>query len=149
MTGQKLIKLRDKKGMFIKENKVKPTKKQRQTFEHMKTARSLQEAMLAGGYSKSTSLKPKQNFTDLRGVNVLLKEYKGHLENAGISPKLLAEIQAEGLFDQNAQTRLGYLKETKKDFGIIQEEKAIPQTQVNIFARLAKEDKEFIEREET
>ena len=105
-----------------KKNKVKPTDKQKQTFKHMKTAKSLQEAMLAGGYSESTSLKPKQNFTDADGVKVLLEEYKGHLENAGITPELLAEIQSEGLFDQNAKTRLGYLKETKKDFGLVREE---------------------------
>lgn len=117
-------------------NKVKPTEKQRSTFEHMKTAKSLQEAMLAGGYSKVSSLKPKQNFTDREGTKVLLKEYRGHLEGAGISPELLAEIQAEGLFDQNAKTRLGYLKETKKDFGLSQEINIGEQTNIQfVFTR--------------
>lgn len=99
-------------------NKVKPTEKQLKTFEHMKKAKSMQEAMLKGGYSKSSSLKPKQNFTDREGVKPLLEQYQEHLINAGISPEILAEIQAEGLFDQNSAIRLGYLKETKKDFGL-------------------------------
>lgn len=135
---------------MTKKNKVEPTEKQRQTFEHMRTAKSLQEAMLAGGYSKSTTINPKQNFIDSKGVRVLFKQYKKHLTNAGISPELLAEIQAEGLFDQNAQVRLGYLKETKKDFGLIHDsESSGVAVQVNVFDRLAKEDREFIEGEET
>lgn len=131
--------------MAKRKNKVKPTKKQRQTFKHMKTALTLRDAMLAGGYSKKTATHPKQNYIEKEGTKVLLKEYKGHLEGAGLSPEILAEIQAEGLFDQNAQVRLGYLKETKKDFGITSERQGV---NVNIFARLAKEDKEFIEGEE-
>lgn len=99
-------------------NLVKPTKKQEATFKHMAKAKSLQEAMLKGGYSKSSSLKPKQNFTDREGVKPLIEQYRDDLINAGISLELLAEIQAEGLFDQNAAVRLGYLKESKKDLGV-------------------------------
>jgi len=111
-----------KKIKNMKKNKVKPTEKQLKTFQHMKNAKSLQEAMLKGGYSKSTSLKPKQNFTDLKGTRDLMKKYQSDLVNAGISTELLAEIQAEGLFDQNSSVRLGYLKETKKDFGLTTED---------------------------
>ena len=130
-----------------KKNQVKPTEKQKQTFKHMKKAKSLQDAMLAGGYSKSTSLKPKQNFTDSKGAKVLFKQYKNHLTNAGISPELLAEVQAEGLFDQNAQVRLGYLKETKKDFGLIHDSEGT-KVQVNVFDRATKNADEFVEGEE-
>ena len=121
-------------------NKVKPTDKQIQTFKHMDKAKTLQEAMLAGGYSRKSSLKPKQNFTDREGTKVLVEEYKGHLEKAGISPELLAEIQAEGLFDQNAAVRLGYLKESKKDFGLLVEDKA---PTVNILNVIEKDREEY------
>mgnify|MGYP001591680812 FL=1 len=106
---------------MVRKNKVKPTEKQKRTFEHLKTAKSLQEAMLAGGYSRKSAESPRQNFVARGGTQVLLEKYRGHLKKAGISSELLAEIQAEGLFDQNAAIRLGYLKETKKDFGISQE----------------------------
>ncbi len=130
-----------------KKNQVKPTEKQKQTFKHMKKAKSLQEAMLAGGYSKKTSINPKQNFIDSKGAKVLFKQYKNHLTNAGISPELLAEVQAEGLFDQNAQVRLGYLKETKKDFGLIHDSEGT-KVQVNVFDRATKNADEFVEGEE-
>lgn len=107
-------------------NKVKPTKKQRQTFKHMEKALTLREAMIKGGYSAKSALNPRQNFVDRRGTQELLKQYRGHLINAGITPELLAEVQAEGLFDQNAAVRLGYLKETKKDFGLIQDDSSQP-----------------------
>lgn len=100
-------------------NKVKPTKKQISTFKHMKNAKTLQEAMLAGGYSKSSSLKPKQNFTDSEGFKSLVDQYKGDLIKAGFSTEMLAEVQMEGLFDQDARVRLDYIKETKKDIGLI------------------------------
>ena len=84
----------------------------------MKKAKSLQEAMLKGGYSATSSIDPTKNFLEREGVKSLIEEYRDDLINAGISMELLAEIQAEGLFDQNAAVRLGYLKETKKDMGI-------------------------------
>ena len=99
-------------------NKVKPTKKQLQTFEHMKRAKSLQEAMLKGGYTKATSINPKHNFIEAKGVKPLIEQYRDDLIKCGISTTMLAEIQTEGLFDQNGAVRLGYLKETKKDFGL-------------------------------
>ena len=104
-----------------KKNKVKPTEKQKKTFLHMQRAKTLQEAMLKGGYSKNSSLYPKLNFLDREGVKPLIEQYRDYLINAGISPEILAEVQAEGLFDQNGAVRLGYLRETKKDFGIINE----------------------------
>ena len=103
-------------------NKVKPTEKQEKTFLHMAKARSLQEAMLKGGYSLATSTHPKQNFIEREGVKPLIEQYRDQLINAGISSEILAEIQAEGLFDQNAAVRLGYLRETKRDFGLIQDQ---------------------------
>ena len=99
-------------------NKVKPTEKQIKTFQHMKKAKSLQDAMLKGGYSYKSSIAPTKNFLDREGTKQLIEQYRDDLINAGISMELLAEIQAEGLFDQNSGIRLGYLKETKKDFGI-------------------------------
>ena len=108
--------------MSEKKNKVKPTAKQIKTFQHMKNAKTMQEAMLKGGYSKNTALMPKANFLDREGVKPLLKKYQEELINAGISTGVLAEIQADGLFDKNAAIRLGYLKETKKDFGLNNDE---------------------------
>lgn len=99
-------------------NKVKPTQRQIKTFEHMQKAKSLREAMLKGGYSEKSAIDPKGNFLEREGTKTLIEQYREHLINAGISPELLAEIQAEGLFDQNSAIRLGYLKETKKDFGL-------------------------------
>lgn len=89
----------------------------------MKNAKSLQDAMLRGGYTKSTSINPKHNFIEAKGVKPLIEQYRTDLINCGISTTMLAEIQAKGLFDQNGAVRLGYLKETKKDFGLSQEEK--------------------------
>lgn len=101
-------------------NKIKPTEKQKRTLMHLQKAKSLQEAMLKGGYSLASSTHPKQNFIEREGVKSLIEEYRDHLVNAGISPEILAEIQAEGLFDPNGAIRLGYLKETKKDFGLVE-----------------------------
>ena len=100
-------------------NLVKPTKKQIQTFQHMKNAKTLQEAMLKGGYTKSSSLNPKLNFMDREGTKSLIEQYKADLIKCGISSEMLAEIQTEGLFDQNAGIRLGYLRETKKGKNLV------------------------------
>lgn len=115
---------------MTKKNKVKPTEKQTKTFQHMKKAKSLQEAMLKGGYSKTSAIDPSKNFLEREGVKPLIEEYREHLINAGISSELLAEIQAEGLFDQNASTRLSYVKETKKDFGLQQTPDVAVQTNI-------------------
>ncbi len=129
----------------FRNNHVRPTEKQKQTFKHMGKAKSLQEAMLAGGYSKKTAVNPKENFVEREGTKVLLKEYTKHLENTGISPEMLAEIQAGGLFDESAQVRLGYLKETKKDFGLNETDVAV---NVNVFKEAKKSAVDFIEGEE-
>lgn len=102
-------------------NKVKPTEKQKEAFKHMKTAKTLQEAMLKGGYSIKSSENPKQNFVDRAGTQTLIQEYKELVEKAGISPEIMAEVEAAGLFSENDQTRLNYLKELKKTFGISQD----------------------------
>lgn len=104
-------------------NKVKPTEKQIETMKHLTTAKTLQEAMLAGGYTEQTAQNPKQNFVDAAGTQVLLQEYREHLRKAGVSPEILAEIEVAGLFEENGAIRLGYLKEVKKSFGLNLEEK--------------------------
>jgi len=103
-------------------NKVKPTEKQRSTFEHIKRGMKLRDAMLEAGYSKETAQKTKQNFTDRAGVQPLIEQYKKLLIKNGLSLDMLAEIQIEGLFDENGAVRLGYLRETKKDMGLVQDE---------------------------
>lgn len=112
--------------------KVKPTEKQLQTFQHMKKAKSLQEAMLKGGYSLSTSTHPKQKLVESAGFKTLLGEYREDLKKAGITKEVLAEIQAEGLFDQDAKVRLEYLKETKKDLGLSSQQEG-EKVNLNIF----------------
>lgn len=114
-----------------KKNNVKPTEKQLKTMQHLKTAKTLQEAMLKGGYSESSSLKPKQNFTDREGTKTLIEEYKEHLINAGASPEILAEIEVAGLFEENGGIRLGYLKEVKKSFGLVDQANPNVNVQVN------------------
>ncbi len=110
----------------MSKNNVKPTEKQLATMRHMKTAKTLQEAMLAGGYSAKSSINPKANFIDREGTKTLIEEYKEHLINAGASSEILAEIEVAGLFEENGGIRLGYLKEVKKSFGL-----NVPDTQIN------------------
>lgn len=112
-------------------NKVKPTEKQLKTMQHLKTAKTLQEAMLKGGYSKATSTHPKQNFIDSVGAKSLIEEYRGHLINAGASPEIMAEIEVAGLFEENGAIRLGYLKEVKRSFGLAEPEQ-LNQTNIQI-----------------
>lgn len=114
-------------------NNVKPTERQLRTMQHMKTAKTLQEAMLAGGYSAKSAENPKQNFMDREGTKTLVEEYKVHLINAGASPEILAEIEVAGLFEENGAIRLGYLKEVKRGLGIMQDKPDAPTgPQVNI-----------------
>lgn len=132
----------------MNQNKIKPTKKQEEALKHIKRGMRLRDSMIAAGYTPKTATHPKQNLIDKRGFQVLIHQYREDLKKAGISSEVLAEVQAEGLFDQSASVRLDYLQETKKDFGILQD-KAVQQTQqVNIFSRLAKNMKEFIEEDE-
>lgn len=113
-------------------NKVRPTSKQKAAFEHLKTAKSLQEAMQYAGYSAITSQDPKKNFTDSAGFKVLVNQYRNELKKAGINTKVLAEIQASGLFDDDPKVRLEYLKETKKDFGLSQPDLTVNNTLIGI-----------------
>jgi hypothetical protein len=99
-------------------NKVKPTPKQRKAFENIKAGMSIRDSVLKAGYSKVTALNAKQNVIDSPGMKTLIEQYRDDLKRSGVTKEVLAEIQAEGLFDQNAAIRLGYLKETKKDLGI-------------------------------
>jgi hypothetical protein len=102
----------------MNKNRVKPTDKQLKTLRHLSNAKTLQEAMLKGGYSKASSINPKVNFIDREGTKSAIQEYKEHLINAGASPEILAEIEVAGLFEENGAVRLGYLKEVKKSFGL-------------------------------
>lgn len=102
----------------MSKNKVKPTPRQRKAFENIKAGMTKRDAMLKAGYSETTTLKPKQNFTDREGVKSLMQEYRTELKKCGIDISVLAEVEAEGLFDQNAAVRLGYLKEAKKTLGV-------------------------------
>ena len=103
------------------QNKIKPTEKQLSTFENIKRGMKLRDAMLAAGYKPSTGINPKAKLVDSKGFQVLIKEYREDLRRAGVTKEVLAEIQAEGLFDQDAKVRLDYLKETKKDLGFIED----------------------------
>jgi hypothetical protein len=114
----------------MKKNKtVKPTQKQRKAFENIKAGMNLKDSLLKAGYSPVTATHPKQNVVDSPGMKSLIEQYREDLMKAGITKEVLAEIQAEGLFDQNAGVRLGYLKETKKDFGLSVD---LPTNQTNI-----------------
>ncbi len=104
----------------MRKNRVKPTSKQQAAFEHMKKAKTLQEAMMSAGYSEKTSTHPKQNFVDTAGFEVLINQYRDDLKRAGINSEVMARIQAAGLFDEDPKIKLEYLKETKKDFGLFQ-----------------------------
>lgn len=101
-------------------NKVNPTEKQRSTFEHIKRGMALRDAMLAGGYSEQSARKPKQNFTDREGVKSLKDEWITLLNKNGFNLDMLAELQIEGLFDNNGGVRLQYIKEFKEDLGLKQ-----------------------------
>jgi len=112
-------------------NKVKPTPKQRAAFENIKRGMTKKDAMLKAGYSEKSALMAKQNLLETRGYEELIKEYRKQLYDAGITTDVLAEVQAEGLFDQDARVRLEYLKENKKDFGLVPNQN-FNLTQVNI-----------------
>lgn len=111
-------------------NKVKPTEKQRSTFEHIKRGMKLRDAMLAAGYDETTALNSKENYVEAAGVQKLMEEYRGMLIKNGATLEMLAELQIEGLFDNNGAVRLQYIKETKKDFGMSNED-TLPPTQHN------------------
>lgn len=120
-------------------NQVLPTKKQRALFEHMKKAETLKEAMLKAGYDETTAINPHLIIKS-RGFQALLEQYRVDLVKAGFSTEMLAEVQMEGLTDQDAKVRLEYIKETKKDFGIYQNENKI---NVNVGIGFKKEEYTF------
>lgn len=116
----------------MKKNKVKPTKKQRSTFEHIKRGLNLKDAMEAAGYSENTSIAPRKNFLGAAGTQELIKQYRQLLIKNGVSLDMLSELQVEGLFDNNAGIRLAYLRETKKDLGFPQDNNIQNNTLINI-----------------
>lgn len=103
-----------------RKNKVKPSKRQLATFDELSHAKSLRQAMMKGGYSAISASHPKQNLVESEGFRVLLEQHRDDLRLAGISTKLLAELQAIGLMNDDPDVRLRYIKETKKDLGIYQ-----------------------------
>ena len=104
---------------MTKKYKRKPTVKQCKALENIKRGRTLKDAMVLAGYKTSTSLKAKQNLTDSVGFQSLIQEYREDLKKAGVTKEVLAKIQAQGLKDLDAKVRLDYLKETKKDLGLV------------------------------
>lgn len=126
-------------------NKVKPTPLQLSTFENIKRGMKLRDAMIQAGYSEQTSTHPKQKVVDSRGFTELIKEYREDLRNAGVTKEVLAEIQAEGLFDADANVRLDYLRENKKDLGLVEKK------ETNVFQQFNTEkmDIEFFTDEST
>lgn len=129
-------------------NNVKPTKRQRKTFEikMQNPDISLGEAMVLGGYNKKTSVKPKQNFTASRGADVLREEYKNYLAELGLGTKKIAEkmkewINAEKIHgsltepdrvvpDYQIQIKAGEM--LREDLGIVVEKGNMINAQVNI-----------------
>lgn len=99
-------------------NKVKPTAKQKKAFEHLKAGLTKQQAMLKAGYSPKTALNAKQNLMEAPGTQVLIHQYREELRKAGVTTEVLAEVEAAGLFEDNPNVRLEYLKEAKKSLGI-------------------------------
>lgn len=123
----------------MSKNRVKPTEKQLKTLHHLKTAKTLQEAMLKGGYSKNSSLYPKENFLDREGTKTAIEQYREDLINAGVTSEVLAEIEVAGLFEENGAVRLGYLKEVKKSMGLLNEQAP---TQNNYFTQIVNKERE-------
>lgn len=89
-------------------NIVKPTEKQRKTFETKMTNPDipLGKAMELAGYDEKTAMNPKQNFVDSRGVEELRKEYKNHLTQLGLGPAKIAAKMAEWLDATKISTSL-------------------------------------------
>jgi hypothetical protein len=104
----------------MRKNKVKPTAKQRKTFENIPGSKSLGEAMVKGGYAPKTSTHPSSKLVESEGFRLLIEEYREKLLETGVNIDLMAEIQRSGLGDKDAKVRLDYLKEAKKDFGLWQ-----------------------------
>ncbi len=121
---------------LLKPRDTKPSKKQERLFEHMKKADNLREAALAAGYSEASAKNPKL-LMEKKGFQMLMEQYREDLVKAGFSTEMLAEIQMEGLFDQDAKVRLDYIKETKKDVGLFQPDS---RSQINIGIGFKKED---------
>lgn len=105
--------------------KAKPTEKQKKAFKYLQTAKDKKEALLKAGYSLNTANNAKANFFEAEGYKALIAEYRSHLAKNGVTPEILADIQTEGLFDDNAQVRLQYVKETKKDLGLVEPKETI------------------------
>jgi hypothetical protein len=85
--------------MNKRRNNVKPTKLQRKTLEILKENPDmpLGKAMISAGYAENSSLKPKQNFTERKGLSIAVEEFKDILREKGITERKLAEKQAEWL----------------------------------------------------
>jgi hypothetical protein len=91
----------------------KPTALQRRATEILASDQNitLGEAMVKGGYSKSSSLKPKQNFTDRVGTQTAIEEMKDKLAGKGITIDFMAGKYWEWL---NAKKIKGSMTEPDK-----------------------------------
>lgn len=118
--------------------KKKPTERQLKMIQYMKTAKTKQEAALKAGYSVATARNPRQNILKGLGTREALNQYREYLLEAGISPELLADIEAAGLFVEHDGIRLGYLKEAKKSLGV-----AVPDAKVQVGIVFSKKDYEY------
>lgn len=113
----------------------KPTELQKKAFQHLQSGLTKQEAMLKAGYSAESSQNPKLNLMERAGTKTLIEEYREELRRAGVTTEVLAEVEASGLFEENPNVRLEYLKEAKKSLGINAVE-----TQDNVKRRIVAEE---------
>lgn len=139
-------------------NKVKPTKLQKKTLEIKRDNPDmpLGKAMVRAGYSPKTSLKPKQNFTDLKGTAMAIEQWREELRGSGLGEQKIKEkikewIDAERIKtsltepdkkvpDYKTQIEAG--KMIRKDLGIETEAPGV-MIQQNFIKKLEDERKEF------
>ena len=80
-----------KKMNTKRRNKVKPTELQKKTIQILRENpdKSLSRAMREAGYKPITSLKPKQNFTQLKGTAIAIEKWREALRGSGLNENLL------------------------------------------------------------
>lgn len=89
-------------------NKVRPTKLQLRTLEIKKLNPDMPmgQAMLKAGYALKTSIAPKHNLLDSRGVEVAMEKYQEELAGLGLTHKKVAEKLAEWIDAKKISTSL-------------------------------------------
>jgi len=150
----------------MSQNKVEPTELQKKTLMLLREnpKRGIGSAMREAGYKPVTSLKPKQNFTDLKGVAVAIEEWREALRGSGLDESWLIKKYKEwgeatkikSSFTEpdkvvpDYETQLKVKDDIRGDFGLPvgRESGVVQQTQVTIFTRLSRGADEFVEGEE-